>query len=318
MLQRVAAGVAILAGAWLMIAGIDAMDTVGGAEGATILSADSPISALGQLLSVSLVLVLVAAIVGAMGNPLAGVFSLMAALAIKAWTRGPIDEWLRLAESSAAYWVLVAESLLWLVLVWIAAVSILRLSNRLKRVLPEPAGDADADDTPESKSDDSAYAQLGHFHAGIEKLTKQTGQPATRLLGLLAGVTCFVLGLLLTALLLQSTAVNQVFWGVGFAFVIAGVVAHQFFPTPRGLGILLSPMCVAMVWYTWAAMAGGSRVDLLEAYFQDQFVNGALALPVVYASAGVAGAAMGIGWSQVLIRTQLAEQATTSGEVESA
>ena len=57
------------------------------------------------------------------------------------------------------------------------------------------------------------------------------------------------------------------------------------------------------------ATAGMPEVSLLRAYFTDQLPNAVLGLPIYYASAGVAGAALGLGWSQDLIETHRQQEA---------
>ena len=78
---------------------------------------------------------------------------------------------------------------------------------------------------------------------------------------------------------------------------------------------MLSPLAAATLWYAWVATGGLPEVSLLRAYFTDQLPNAAMGLPIYYASAGVAGAALGLGWSQDLIETHR-HNAALAGEAQ--
>ena len=70
------------------------------------------------------------------------------------------------------------------------------------------------------------------------------------------------------------------------------------------VSILLAPTLTSAAWYLFIGLTGGSGDQMLAAHFAGESWNVGLALPIHYASAGVAGAAIGIGWSQQLLSPQ--------------
>ena len=301
MKQRVGVVAMVVIGGLLYRHGVDAMRVAGGAEGASLLAADSPISAFGQLLSVTLAVVIMGSIVSALGNPLAGVFAAATALVVPAIVGGPIDEWLRSAAGASDYWTLAIEAGVWAVIITAVAKVIVTTAERLQARLPEIWFDEVADE-----GDHNDESGLGWDV--VTMVAKSVKMRPAVMQSTLAAASATIIGLLPTAILMQTSAVNQAGWSIFVSFIIAGVLAHQLFPSRNPIGILISPLLTAMIWYIYAAVTQDGSTSMLSSYFTDHFVNGATALPIFYASAGVAGAAMGIGWSQALIKAHLAEQ----------
>lgn len=307
MKQRVGVVAVIVLGGLLYRHGVDAMRVAGGAEGASLLAADSPISALGQLLSVTLAVIVMGSVISALGNPLAGVFAAATALVVPSIVNGPIDQWLRSATSSAAYWTLALEAGLWAAIVAGLTWIIYSTAGRLRARMPKSW-------LPVTIGEDDAAVESGAGWDVVELAAKSTKMRPAMIQSILAGAAATLIGLFPTAILMQTSAVNQAGWSIFVSFIIAGVLAHQLFPSRNPIGVLISPLLTAMLWYVYAALTQDGSAGMLSNYYTDHFVNGATALPIFYASAGVAGAAMGIGWSQVLIQAHLAEQAATERE----
>lgn len=118
---------------------------------------------------------------------------------------------------------------------------------------------------------------------------------------LLAAGVAVVLGFGLASVLLKSHETWQVVWVLLIAFTVAGLAAHQLLPHLSHTLTLLAPLVVAMLAYGLVGMRYGAAANSLEAFFGDQLWEPALVMPVFYASAGVSGIALGIGWSQVLL-----------------
>ncbi len=117
----------------------------------------------------------------------------------------------------------------------------------------------------------------------------------------LSGAMTIVLASALIALLQQTAVSGQVIGATLLGFLVAGSFAHQAFPTPSRLPILLSPLVIAVAGYLYVAFAFDSAEDMLKLFNQrygEPLTPHALAMPAFYASAGVLGAALGVGWSQ--------------------
>ena len=125
----------------------------------------------------------------------------------------------------------------------------------------------------------------------------------------LAGIVTAAVGAALLMFFQQSPDSGQVIGAMLVSFTAAALLAHQLFPTAARLPMLLAPLCVAFATYAWMAVSNDSASHVLLRYFTD-FSQAeppiitlpplALALPVFYASAGVAGVALGVGWSQTI------------------
>ncbi|MBI1368155.1 MAG: hypothetical protein GC162_05820 [Planctomycetes bacterium] len=315
--QRVAIAVALVAGTLIYAGAQPAAQAADGSAGLTLLYAASPTTAVATMAMMGLCVVILAGLAGATGSPLAGPFVIGAALVLPAAHAGSIDEWLRNVESSAAYWSLAGESIVWAVLMFAGVWICQSIAGAVGPMLPAwmkstPGKAADVERSAATMHDpaaqDGGSSELGLWTV-VEQVSERTKLSKETAQWLLATISAAVIGGVLCWVLVPTTAVWQCIWGIGFAWIFAGVGAHQMFPTARVSGILISPMIAAFVWYIWAAVSGGSSTQMLSAYFSGDFVNAAKALPSFYASAGVAGAAIGIGWSQVLIRTHAEEQA---------
>jgi hypothetical protein len=255
--------------------------------------------------------VLVASLAGAMGNPLAAVFAVAAALAFPAVAGGSIDATLRSAGSARVYLLLAAEAVVWGGFVAAVAAACLKLSRRLAdhappRVEPLPRG-ADGKPTAQATSanpamppEDAAGAVLGLGGAVVQAVAEKTRLAAPLVQLLLGAVVTALVGGLLAGLIVRSIDPWQVVWGLVIAFTLAGLIAHQLFPAPSPVAILVGPLLAAAACYALQAVLGGSGDAFRAAYFEGRLLAPALALPVYYASAGVVGASLGIGWSQVI------------------
>ena len=296
-----------------------------GIEAPALLGAASPAQAVGWFVLLSIPAAILCALTAATGNPVGGVFALAVGLLFPAAAGGSVDPWLRATESSAAYWSLVGETLIWAAILLVATLTIYALGLWLRATAPavitgrpadehepRPNDTPDPDDMPDSDTaaqtretlrrtigDEAAAA-----FAAMQRTSRTTRHASAQTHMLLSGLVATVIGLFLAALLIRSAEPQQALWGVGLAFLLAGVVAHQLFPRSHPLGVLLSPLLAAILWYAWAAVTLGDAPVMLYSYYTGDFPHGALALPIHYASAGVAGAAAGVGWSHALLGGQ--------------
>src|SRR5690606_26000272 len=92
-------------------------------------------------------------------------------------------------------------------------------------------------------------------------------------------------------------------------FMLGSLIAHVAVPHNNLVGILFAPALTALATYGWVLTRHGDTEDVLHAWFNlnqslagsDRIVGPALALPIFYASAGLMGCALGVGWAQVIV-----------------
>ena len=116
-----------------------------------------------------------------------------------------------------------------------------------------------------------------------------------------------VIASLFGVFVIRSAEVGQVVWPLLIGFTTSTIIAHQFFPRSHPLALLLTPAITGAIWHAYAAItwSGGGSELLLLAYFENRIAGPALGLPIHFASAGITGAAIGLGWSHALIRNHL-------------
>lgn len=117
----------------------------------------------------------------------------------------------------------------------------------------------------------------------------------------LAGIVTVTVGSLFVQLLVRTSQTGQVIGGLILGFTFAAMIAHQLFPTRARLTILLAPFAVAVGAYVWVGWHLPDTTVMLQLFYHASdrgLLPAAVILPVFYASAGVLGSALGIGWSQ--------------------
>jgi hypothetical protein len=108
--------------------------------------------------------------------------------------------------------------------------------------------------------------------------------------------------------LLRSPDTWQVVWVLIIAFTLSSLAAHQIYPQAAALAVLLGPLVLAAAAYVWVALSYDSAAELAEGLHNFKGLHGgrerlpriAAALPIFYASAGVCGATLGLGWSMAI------------------
>ncbi len=148
--------------------------------------------------------------------------------------------------------------------------------------------------------------------AGQTMLDRRAARPTMRSSmgpAFLSGAVVAAVGGAGLTILIRSADPGQVIGSMLVAFTIAGLAAHQMYPTRARLTMLLAPLMLSAAACVWTAMDATSVSALLARYYTD-YVRAAppvvplnplaLALPIYYASAGVVGVVLGIGWSQTI------------------
>ena len=215
-----------------------------------------------------------AVLCGAMGNPLAAAFVFGAALCFLA-RRGGTTFGFLVEATPGRYVALLVEAGVWFAMLagtlWLTSIARLPLRRRLPWLATEARRD--------------------------RSLLRGWGDPASPL-GVL--VTAGVGGLL-AHLMIRTWDAGQIVGALLFSFTIGSLVAQMVATKASPGALVLSPLVVAAVGYVQAFMLYGSNEELLAAAFRGEASGLAWTLPVHYASAGVAGCALGAGLGQALL-----------------
>ena len=252
-----------------------------GSTGLSLLDARAGlITAVVLLLVAGLPVFILGLIASALSHPLAGVFAVTAALMVLAAAGGKIDGFLQRTELPAGYGWLVLETAIWLV----GLALLLFLIHRLRPALRERLGLLP---TPDD-------ADLG----------TRLGLPKSE--ALLAGLICAGVGGGLGYILIRSTDGGQVIGSLLLAFTIGGLVAQLVMRQANPVPILVSPLAVAIAVYGYIFLMPtyATTDNVLEAWFSQSLPGLALALPIHYVSAAVAGCTLGVGVAQGFGRGQ--------------
>lgn len=296
MKQRLFIAAAIALGAAFLLMASGFLVAADGGSGLTLTRSHS-----GVIVAVLITLVLaVPAVLGglvvsATGNPLAGVFTFAMSLLLLAACGGPIDGWLRGINSPTAYRGLAFETLLWQAGLVGVIVLITRTRGRIRHF------------------GERSNAIKTLFTANEQGQMIRLGWPTLRSLG--GGAVCAIAGGVLAMLLLRSSESGQVIGALLVAFTIAGICGQMVLPRDSSpVLILLAPGVVGLVAYLLVSSGYSTHDELLAAWFAqtrtgagfgDRLLSLALLLPIHYASAGVAGAAMGISLGQSIQAAEL-------------
>lgn len=226
-------------------------------------------------------------IAGSTGHPLSGVFVVAIGICVLAGWGGPIDGWMRRSSLPGAYSWLILETLAWHLGMAVVVLVTWRVRGGVRQALPEIVVD--------------------EFHDEVE----MPGRPDVS--ALLAMFVAVLVGGVLCWVMQRSTSEGQVIGTLIAAFTLAGLAAQSSFPDNKHIvPILLSPAVVAIAAYVAAMVMYGNEQATLAAWFNlsgfdrhaPRMPGPALVLPIYYASAGVAGAAMGIGLAQAIHATR--------------
>lgn len=281
---------------WLLVR--EPLTAADGASGISLLAARvGPVAAWGIAIGAGIPALVLAVLASTSGNPISGVFAGCAALTILAAYGGSMDGWVRRMQQvdalPGAYGGLIVEMLMWHAGL-VAMLGLIQIGRSpLRTRIP---------------------ALAFEDHLGLDIDMKVPGARS-----LLPGLVCAIVGGVIALLLLQVTDTAQVVLGLMFAFAVGGMVGHYMFPQSNPVGILFSPAVVAIGAYAYVLLRFRSPENaVLQAWFDAglplrQRVPGlAMALPIHYASAAVAGAALGIGWADGIVAARQHEADVSS------
>ncbi|MBH05668.1 MAG: hypothetical protein CMJ20_05040 [Phycisphaeraceae bacterium] len=285
--QRVIIATGILIGAGLFAMGKELLMATDAGSGISLISSRvGPTIATGLIAGIGLPVLAMGIFSSSSGHPLSGIFLISTSLFILA---GSIEGWLFRSSSAAGselpqrYVALIVETTLWQigVLATIFAIHISR--KKLRALLPIAA-------TSSHLGDDTNF-----------KLPRG--------LSLASGLACAMISALLGLILLKDNNAVQIMAGLFIAFSLGSLVTQLILPTNTNpVPLLLSPALVAITTYAYVQFKFQSADEFYAAMWTSRLPGLALALPIHYVSAGVAGVALGIGWAQGLITNQTRPQ----------
>ncbi|WP_428388517.1 hypothetical protein [Mucisphaera sp.] len=251
--------VLVVASSLILIWGAGPAMPPGGWTGLTVMDARSSILVAALALGFAALPAVVAGVgMAAWSGVATGAFTLAASLTILAWYAGPIDGLLFRSETLRHVYLDLAIEMIGWAFLW----SIMLLV-------------------------------AGILHAGLrdKQARGHTSVPATfAALGITA-----ILGAVVANLLAKSTDPGQVVGALVIGFAVGGWVARASVPSTRAWGLLISPLVVGLGVYLMASFNFTSDEMLQSSWFSGRMTGLALMLPIYFASAGVAGAAMGYG-----------------------
>ena len=317
--QRLLVVVSIVVGglAWSLSA--DSLRATDGSAGLTLIDAGLGIPVTAMLFIVpGIPALLLGLVVSVVGTAATGLFVVASALSVLAAFGGGLDHWLRGPNPplSTRFLVQVFEMGLWGVGIALVMALYMRTGEMIRQWADGDGPDGVEKDIPgrlwsgmiglggrrmeetlRGILKDAASSRTSQNVAASVAATS-TGQAI-----LAGGVSALVAGIL-AFLLIRSPDTGQIFWSLVVAFLVGGLAGRLAVPGCSPWGIVVSPAVVGVLGYFWALfLYGNDHEAYLAALFSTEqtlaAVPGiALALPIHYASAGVVGATLGIGWAR--------------------
>ncbi len=209
------------------------------------------------------------------GHPLSGLFVISVSLTALACAGGPISGWIHRTPVPASYKSLMLETFLWAAILTLLTALMLWLRNTIRQARPQLA-------TTDHLGQDLSW----------------TSQPAQ---AAYAGVLCAAISGALAYVLIPTQQVGQVVGGLILGGTIGGLAGQLVFPKLRNpVGLLLSPALVALAGYALALRYPGPTAFFTD-WYRLRLSGLMLVLPIYYASAGLTGVIIGVGWAQALL-----------------
>ncbi len=264
-----------LGGWWYTRAG-DLLQSLDGGNGYSLWFAfGGPSSATMMLLLIGLPVMVMSTLISVGGHLLSGLFVVAMSWLVLSAQGGPMDGWLLYAQQPTDYRGLIFESLVWAALIVVLALLMQWGRNLLRQRWPSLAA---------------------NDHFGVDHRLRLPGAQAWG-----AGLVCAVVGAVVSYVLIRTSDSGQVIGSLLLAFALGGLAAQLLFPQNKNaLIVLAAPMLVSAGVYGYVLWQYQLEEQLLSAWYRGRLIGPALALPMHFAGAGMAGAIIGIGWGQGL------------------
>ena len=274
----------ILLGGWVLVSAAGTLTSADGSGGLTLMMSHAGVAqALIIVLLAAIPAIAMSLVCSSIGNPLSGIFSLTTAIWFLSAKGDTIDAWIRRNDANLPgdYMRLIFEVIVWAALLTGFIALLVPLRSKIRSALPMLANQP---------------------HLGEELTLSKKWLPA-----MVSTVVTAIVGGILASFLLRTPDKGQIIGGLILSFMVGGLIGDLactflFQKHPANpMGIILAPSLVAIVGYLLAANGYRDGTEFLKAYFDTKAAGLALALPIDFASAGVAGCALGAGWSQVML-----------------
>ncbi len=282
--NRILIAVTLLIGGWVWGTALVALRSIDGSTSPSLITAHGGVAAaLLAIIIAGLPAIALSTVCAAAGNPLSGVFAVTSCLWILAAHGDSIESWLRRDGASlpADYYKLIVEMILWAILIGAFIVLIKTARPALQKKIP-------------------TLAREPHLGEGTT-VAMPDG------LTLVAAAISAVFSGVLAFFLLRHAAVGQVIGALMAAFLLGtmtGDLACAFLMGRRptnALRVVIAPLIVAIVAYAMTALGYRDGEHFLRELYAGKVSGLALALPIHYAGAGIAGACLGAGAAQVIL-----------------
>lgn len=273
LIQRIIIITGIVLGGYLWTLAVPVLRAADGSNGVSLMSATiNPLAATLTALLAGLPAAGMVVVAAAWGRINAGMFIAAAALAAVAVAGGPINGWMWRSELPGGYIGLIIEMLIWqaaIVGLWFAGQ---KLRMPLQRRMTDP---------PEDTDEVTGFGQTGVMSMLVS-----------------AGAAMFV-----AWFLLRTSESGQVIGALVAAFAAGGFASRSLFPRATPLAVYLSPAIVAVIGYALVLMRFTEHDQVLSAWYHVAAVGQtpptkmpptAMALPIHFASAGLAGCTIGV------------------------
>lgn len=273
---RLLQGFAVVLGGWIWSGAASWLIASGGESGATVvLSASGIVPAFVMLLLLGVVAFAFAALVAGLYDWIAGLLAFALAMGVPAVAGGSMQGLMHAATATPEEPL--ANLYLWLMMEVVLFAGLMMLAGwGLQKIQSLLAPRLTA----------AGYAPL-------PSIQRRVLQKNVNMIDVLAGLTALLFGGGLSWLLLQTGQTGQVFGGLLLGFGAGTFLALSLFPTNNMLPVLLAPFAVALVTCLQMVVTGGDTPMTLASWYRGEFNGLALALPIFYASAALAGCLLG-------------------------
>lgn len=308
--------IAAIAGSMLWVSAANAALAPDGSGGISLLTASSTGVAVSMILLAGLPALIMGLLISAFGNPLAGLFTAGICLCSLAVAGGTMDQWLKRNGASLPgdYMKLAIETVAWFAAVIGFMCIAMTTRPRIRKTIPQLSD---------------------KYHFGQETRLRRIDKSSWT-----AGGITVLVGGLLAFILLRTAESGQIVGGLILGFMIAAftgnLVAGSLFgesvpiqkgsdkverivsPPKNPIPVLLSPAVVAIVGYLITLLTHSDQTALMDHWYEGGVIGLARALPIHYASAGVIGCCLGIGWAQAVAGGATGPEEDQTAETSSA
>lgn len=275
--QRIGIAIGVALGGLCWVGILPSLQSPSGTGGLVLFNAPSVSTAVLLVIVAGIPSVVLGTLLSTVGWFTAGVAVLAGSLMVLAYVGGPTMGWIQRAMLPGDYWQLIAEMLLWQILLLLAIGLIYR------------------------------FRPMVHGHIPALLRPEPAWKTSLSIPGsneLLAALISSGVALVLAFLLIRTGSPKQVMASLVISFALGAGIGQTMMPNTNPIAIFVSPTVVAVISYLLVLMRFDDPNALISALFAGSepgtslmsiFPGSALALPIHYASAGLLGCCIGVG-----------------------